>query len=261
MGAVCSRALKAHPFTKALKIRHCSRRRPATASRTYSYALTLSYGGEASNTCQAELEVETPNSSSSAAVTMACDITGTLATSMNIALSASSISGITNNVQMTWTLGSNSKTIECSSQTCWNNSMTAPSTAGSYLYDVKYNGTTVCAGSVDIVSPLTCSVSPTTVDKGESYTFRADKLSSVGNCWSCSYTDDAGTTVGNQSVGSDITWDGTALICDGNEHQATAANMPSSGSILTINSGTINKIGCGYGSGTSPCSGTGVTSN
>lgn len=432
---------------------------PPTASGTYSYALTLSYGGEASNTCQADLKVETPNSSSSsenssssatvessssAAVTMACDITGTLATSMNIALSTSSISGITNNVQMTWTLGSNSKTIECSSQTCWNNSMTAPSTAGSYLYDVKYNGTTVCAGSVDIVSPLTCSVSPTTVDKGESYTFRADKLSSVGNCWSCSYTDDAGTTVGNQSVGSDITltastvgtrtltfnctcdnvastctseltveqvpptfacpsnakasigasdnvslilsgvsgcdngscsytisgdnisksgtgytsgsvttftddnvtsagsksytvrltnsvgyvehdcsvefvegsaspdyticldkndnggwpqitsgisavgtyevlhdcqgtesysyfyncsngaditWDGTALICDGSEHQATAANMPSSGSILTINSGTIYKIGCGYGSGTSPCSGTGVTSN
>ena len=63
------------------------------------------------------------------------------------------------------------------------------------------------------------------------------------------------------SNGADITWDGTALICDGSEHQATTANMPSSGSILTINSGTINKIGCEYGSGTSPCSGTGVTSN
>ena len=50
----------------------------------------------------------------------------------------------------------------------------------------------------------------------------------------------------NCSNGADITWDGTALICDGSEHQATAANMPSSGSILTINSGTITKIGCGY---------------
>ncbi|MBP5247422.1 MAG: hypothetical protein J6Z31_06135, partial [Fibrobacter sp.] len=56
----------------------------------------------------------------------------------------------------------------------------------------------------------------------------------------------------NCSNGADITWDGTALICDGSEHQATAANMPPSGSILTINSDTIYKIGCGYGSGTSP---------
>lgn len=222
---------------------------PPTAAGDYNYVLNVTYGG-ASSTCQATLEVQAESSSSafvsssSGAVTMACDITGTLATSMNIALSASSISGMTNNVQMTWTLGSKSTTIDCDASHCWNNTMTAPSIAGTYLYDVKYNGSTVCAGSVDIVNPLTCSVSPTTVDKGESFIFRADKLSSVRNCWSCSYTDDAGTTVGNQSVGSDITLTATTTGINTLKFVCTCDNVESTCSSELMVNQTAPKFTC-----------------
>ena len=222
---------------------------PPTAAGDYNYVLNVTYEG-ASSTCQATLEVQAESSSSafvsssSGAVTMACDITGTLATSMNIALSASSISGMTNNVQMTWTLGSNSTTIDCGTSGCWNNTMTAPSIAGTYLYDVKYNGSTVCAGSVDIVNPLTCSVSPTTVDKGESYTFRADKLSSVGNCWNCYYIDAAGSTVWNQSVGSDITLTATTTGINTLKFVCTCDNVESTCSSELMVNQTAPKFTC-----------------
>ena len=222
---------------------------PPTAAGDYNYVLNVTYEG-ASSTCQATLEVQAESSSSafvsssSGAVTMACDITGTLATSMNIALSASSISGMTDNVQMTWTLGSKSTTIECDASHCWNNTMKAPSIAGSYLYDVKYNGSTVCAGSVDIVNPLTCSVSPTTVDKGESFIFRADKLSSVGNCWSCYYIDAAGSTVWNQSVGSDITLTATTTGINTLKFVCTCDNVESTCSSELMVNQTAPKFTC-----------------
>mgnify|MGYP004505675873 CR=1 FL=1 len=63
------------------------------------------------------------------------------------------------------------------------------------------------------------------------------------------------------SIGADISYGGTSLTCDGSEHQASTNVMPISGSILTINSGTIDKIGCEYAGGVSPCQGTGVTKN
>ena len=122
--------------------------------------------------------------------------------------------------------------------------MKAPSIAGSYLYDVKYNGSTVCAGSVDIVNPLTCSVSPTTVDKGESFIFRADKLSSVGNCWSCYYIDAAGSTVWNQSVGSDITLTATTTGINTLKFVCTCDNVESTCSSELMVNQTAPKFTC-----------------
>lgn len=94
----------------------------------------------------------------SSAVTATCDITGNLYQGQTLTLNVSSLSGLEDNqnVNMTWSLtadGSDpvTKTIQCNSSNCSNNTMTAP-TAGTYAYSLVYSGQNVCSGNVTIAN-------------------------------------------------------------------------------------------------------------
>jgi len=118
-----------------------------------------------------------------------CEITGAVQ-GQTMTLDVSGISYLTKNTKMTWTFGDESQQIECNSGGCWDNTMTAPTSAGTYSYSLTLNNTTLCSGTVDVSGVLSCSVSPASIDKKQQYTFTATR--SV-NCWSCVYTYDSGT--------------------------------------------------------------------
>ena len=80
--------------------------------------------------------------------------------------------------------------------------MSAPATAGSYSYTVTRGSSRICSGSLTISPILTCSVTPNEVKMGEIYTFQATRAGGI-NCWSCSYTYDAGTEQ-NANTGTPI---------------------------------------------------------
>ena len=136
-------------------------------------------------------------------VTATCSVGGSLYQGQSINLNVSNITNISGNVNMVWTFNGSTKTIDCNSSGCWNNTMNAPSTPGTYSYSLSYNGTPVegCSGTVEIAPVLTCSVTPTTLNKGDTYTFTG---ANVVNCWSCSYTYDSGTE-GNHNPTDAIT--------------------------------------------------------
>ncbi len=108
-----------------------------------------------------------------------------------IQMRLSDISGISDNVEMTWTFNGTDNTIQCNASGCWENEITAP-TAETYSYSVSYNGTPLsgCSGTVTIKPVLECSVSPTPPTQYSSYTFTATKNI---NCYNCSFTHDSGT--------------------------------------------------------------------
>ena len=146
-------------------------------------------------------------------VTATCSVGGSLYQGQQLTLNVSNITNVpnlNNNVQMVWTFNGSSKTIDCGSSNCWNNTITAPA-PGTYSYSLSYNGNPVegCSGTVEIGSILTCSVSPTTVDKGGSYAFTAN--AAVG-CSNCSFTDATGAVENNLSLqaGGSLTRNKTA---------------------------------------------------
>lgn len=118
-----------------------------------------------------------------------CSITGALQ-GQTMTLNVSDISYLTKNTKMTWTLNGRTQQIECNAQGCWNNTMVAPDDAGTYSYSLTLNDNTVCSDTVDIGGILTCSVSPTSIDKKQQYTFTATRSA---NCHSCTYTFDSGS--------------------------------------------------------------------
>ena len=132
--------------------------------------------------------------------TGACSIGGKLYEGQQISVN---VSGVNANTQFTWTFNGSSRTIDCGTANCWNNTMNAPA-AGSYSYSVTKGTNTICTGSVTISPILSCSVTPSTVNKGENYTFRANRPSDI-NCWNCSYTYDSGTSSNNINTNTDIT--------------------------------------------------------
>ena len=149
-----------------------------------NHTYSLYYNGE--KVCDADVTV---NESSGA-----CTITGNLYQGQQLAMT---VSGVKSNTQFTWTLDDDSRTIDCGTSNCWNNTLNAPDEAGTYSYSVKKGTNTICTGSVTIASILTCSVSPTTVNKGANYTFTAN---GALHCWNCTYTNDAGTATNNLEV-------------------------------------------------------------
>ena len=129
----------------------------------------------------------------------ACTIGGNLYTGQQLSMT---VSGVNANTQFTWTLKKDgqtvdSRTIDCGTANCWNNTMKAPGTAGTYSYTVTKGAKELCNGSVEIAPILSCEVKPTEVGRGESYTFKAN---AAVNCWGCSFTDDAGSTEDNLGV-------------------------------------------------------------
>ena len=146
------------------------------AKGTYTYSL---YVGE-EKVCDASVTVND--------ISGACSIGGKLYEGQQLSMN---VSGVNANTQFTWTLKNGtetvkSRTIDCGTANCWNNTLDAPATAGSYTYTVTKGTNTICEGSVTIDPILTCSVTPGTVNKGQSYTFRANKAGDL-NCWNCSF--------------------------------------------------------------------------
>ena len=167
----------------------------------------------------------------------ACSIGGNLYTGQQLSMT---VSGVNANTQFTWTLKKDgqtvgSRTIDCGTANCWNNTMNAPGTAGTYSYTVTKGAKELCNGSVEIAPILTCSVTPTTVNKGENYTFTSSKASVINNCWNCKYTFDTGATEdyynnSNINVSKTATSLGTKTLefkcdCDNNTHPSCTANL------------------------------------
>ena len=130
----------------------------------------------------------------------ACSISGKLYEGQQLLMN---VSGVKSNTQFTWTLDNSLKTIDCGTGGCWNNAMNAPATAGTYSYSVTRGSSRICSGSLTISPILTCSVTPSEVNKGEDYTFHATRAGGI-NCWYCSYTYDSGTQQ-NVNTGTNIT--------------------------------------------------------
>ncbi len=225
------------------------------ATDTKRYTLTVSHDGAESKAC--EFNVKYPTGGGGG-VSATCNVTDNnggsgLYEGQKIQLRVSDISGINNNVNMVWTFNGSTKTIDCGTSGCWNNEIDAP-TSGTYSYSLSYNGNPVsgCSGNVTIAPALTCSVSPTTVNQGESYTFKgADNV----NCWSCTYTWDNGSE-GNHNPTDEITKTASAagtknltLSCSCNNNLTGTCTTPI----------TINGVSSGSGGGTIAVGNSGVS--
>ena len=185
---------------------------PPTASGTYSYALTLSYGGQTSNTCQAELEVEVPNSSSSSenssssATVESSSSVKSLAITCGISTHNYDISGGDefyttndlyfigkNNVKEDKTYIVNvyngSTSLGEDSISNWQNVSNLASlgklSEGSYTFHVMYNNEVICSHSITVVNPVGCSVSASDIKLGESVTI---STTYPGDCYGSSFT-------------------------------------------------------------------------
>ncbi|MCF0224147.1 MAG: hypothetical protein HUK20_07745, partial [Fibrobacter sp.] len=78
-----------------------------------------------------------------------------------------------------------SKTIKCNT-TCWENQVSVPTTVGTYTYTLSHNGSTICSATLNVVPPLTCSVSASEAQVNTEVTFSASTPAS--KCWNCSIT-------------------------------------------------------------------------
>ena len=165
---------------------------------SHSYEVRSTSTDKPFTPCEVSFKV---NKKVSTEVTATCSVGGSLYQGQQLTLNVSNITNVpnlNNNVQMVWTFNGSSKTIDCGSSNCWNNTITAPA-PGTYSYSLSYNGNPVegCSGTVEIGSILTCSVSPTTVDKDGTYAFTAN--AAVG-CSNCSFTDATGAVENNLSL-------------------------------------------------------------
>lgn len=187
---------------------------PPTASGTYSYALTLLYGGQTSNTCQAELEVEVPNSSSSSenssssATVESSSSVKSLAITCGISTHNYDISGgdefyTTNDLYFigknnvnegeTYTVNvyNGSTSLGEDSISNWQNVSNLASlgklSEGSYTFHVMYNNAVICSHTITVAEPVGCSVNSTTIGLGENFTFTTTY---PGNCYWSTFTAD-----------------------------------------------------------------------
>ena len=163
------------------------------AKGTHSYSLYV----DDEKVCDASVTVND--------ISGACTIGGKLYTGQQISVN---VSGVNANTQFTWTLKNGaqtvgSRTIDCGTANCWNNTMNAPGTAGTYTYTVTKGSNTICESSIVIDPILSCSVSPTEVGRGVNYTFTAN---AAVNCRNCSFTDDAGSTENNLGIQENASW-------------------------------------------------------
>ena len=158
------------------------------AKGTHSYSLYV--GNE--KVCDASVTVND--------ISGACTIGGKPYAGQQISVN---VSGVNANTQFTWTFNNSSKTIDCGTANCWNNTINAPTTPGTYSYSVTKGATKICEGSVTIEPILSCAVTPTSVGKGENYTFTAN---AAVRCWNCSFTDDANNTENNLEIQENASW-------------------------------------------------------
>ena len=62
----------------------------------------------------------------------------------------------------------------------WNNISIGKLSEGSYTYNLKHNGKVICTHSINVKSPLSCSIDKTTIGLGESFKFTTNY---AGSAW------------------------------------------------------------------------------
>ena len=62
----------------------------------------------------------------------------------------------------------------------WNSTSIGKLSEGSYTYNLKHNGKVICTHSINVKSPLSCSVDKTTIGLGESFKFTTNY---AGSAW------------------------------------------------------------------------------
>ena len=135
------------------------------------------------------------------------------------------VSGVQANTQFLWTLKKDaqtigSRTINCGTDGCGNSPMNAPTTPGTYSYTVTKGTNTICTGSVNIGSILSCSVTPSELNRKAYYTFSATRNL---DCWNCSFTYDSGTQSNIWFPGGSNTVEITKKAMDAGEKTLTFA--------------------------------------
>lgn len=196
----------------------------------------------------------------------------------DIIFDVSDVKNVANNYTAKLNFNGTSKAIDCGNSNCWNNSFNAPA-AESEDKDHEFTLTTADGGHEICRASLTVKGTgggsggtepdPGTGNGSSDYTL------CLGNDGEWPQTLGISTPgtyqvlhdcLGSQwfyNCSGNVTYNGYDLECNGSEHnQISVSAMPSSGAIITIGSGgSISKLGCDRGSGSSPCATTGVTEN
>jgi Tfp pilus assembly protein PilX len=83
----------------------------------------------------------------------------------------------------------------------WNNISIGKLGEGSYTYNLKHNGKVICTHSINVKSPLSCSVDKTTIGLGESFKFTANY---AGSCYNTTFNG-SGVSHNNCQMSYEIT--------------------------------------------------------
>lgn len=154
-----------------------------SGSGTQTYSLNVTYPDNSSKSCDFSVTFASVDYSADCWWT----VNNTTVTEIASGYSYSNIrmkttAGFSSNTTGTFSIGgstasipiySNGNTSEIS------NVSILPTALGSYPYSVTYNGQTVCSGTINIINPVTCSLSESAVSSGTSVTFTA----SAGSPW------------------------------------------------------------------------------
>lgn len=124
-----------------------------------------------------------------------------------------------------------SETFSSANLNSWSN-VTAVSlgklSKGSHTYSVRYNGEEICSSSIQIVSPLSCSVDKTKIGLGDSFTLTA---SYAGNCWNSSLS---GSGVPGANCGSSYVIMPTAMGTQTYVYQVTNGSVGSAACTTSV---------------------------
>jgi hypothetical protein len=83
----------------------------------------------------------------------------------------------------------------------WNNISIGKLGEGSYTYNLKHNGKVICTHSINVKSPLSCSVDKTTIGLGESFKFTTNY---AGSCYNTTFNG-SGVSHNNCQMSYEIT--------------------------------------------------------
>jgi len=242
---------------------------------TYTYTLKTLSGSK--ELCSVDFDVKGPTATCKIKYN-GNEITETEGGTSNISFDVSEVKNVTNNYTGKLNFNGTFKTIDCGNSHCWNNTFTAPAAESDdkdyeFILTTADGGHEICRASLTVKGTGGGSggtePDPGTGNGSSDYTL------CLGNDGEWPQTLGISTPgtyqvlhdcLGSQwfyNCSGNVTYNGYDLECNGSEHnQISVSAMPSSGAIITIGSGgSISKLGCDRGSGSSPCATTGVTEN
>lgn len=243
---------------------------------TYTYTLKTLSGSK--ELCSVDFDVKGPTATCKIKYN-GNEITETEGGTSNISFDVSEVKNVTNNYTGKLNFNGTFKTIDCGNSHCWNNTFTAPAAESDdkdyeFILTTADGGHEICRASLTVKGTGGGSggtePDPGTGNGSSDYTLC---LGNDGGGWPQTLGISTPGTyqvlhdcLGSQwfyNCSGNVTYNGYDLECNGSEHnQISVSAMPSSGAIITIGSGgSISKLGCDRGSGSSPCATTGVTEN